>query len=759
MSPVTSEPISKTPRRVRVAVIGCGAVARESLLPVLAGHEGVALGPLVDRDERRARELANAYGVASVLTDMNALSKDVVDAVVLATPPAHHAPGALSLIGKGLHVLVEKPMAITAADARAMVDAAERAKVTISVGLYRRFLPSVQLLRALVERREFGRIVSVDAEEGGPYGWPLATLDGLRRSSGGGGTLIDLGSHVIDLVLFAVRGTPILESYADNERGGIETDCVLRASLDTPHGRVPFRLEMSRTRELRGTVRIVCEHATLELPRASFTDVLVKPPQTATGAPIRYSAAWQGQGDFSGFEAFRLEMDDWITGITQGTEPVLSGRSVVPVVTLIEDAYRVRTPLKEPGDELAPSITSGSRKRVLVTGAGGFLGGRTVELLRDRYGWDAVPLVREPKSAARLARWPYEILLGDVTSPEDMDRAMKGFDAVVHCAVGTHWKPEESRRVTVDGTRIAAEAALKAGVKRFIHISSLFVHKRDGVDRIDERVVLEPGAANDYGLAKLAAEQALAAVASRGLSTIILRPTRIYGPYSRTFTVRPLQALSEGRLAIRGRADIPGNMVYVDNVVTAIQQALNAPDSAKGSAYLITDLEQLTLLDFYDYFARPHGLKLVLVPEPLDEAAAVSKGFVSRLAGGVLGIAKSSEFRGIVRRVLDTDPIGTLPRRLWDRSPRMQEKMLRAFGSDPAVVYRRAAAGGADLLEYYGESALVLSAKAQTELGYVPLAQSEAMARTLVWARYARLLPALEEHAVESRSGVAESPA
>ncbi len=731
--------------RVRVAVVGCGAVARESLLPVLAGHERVALGPLVDRDHARAQQLASAYNVASVVTDMGTLNRDLVDAVVLATPPGHHAAGTLQLLEKGLHVLVEKPMAIAAADARRMVDAAARKQLTLSVGLYRRFLPSVQLLRAMIERQEFGRVLSVDAEEGGPYGWPLATLDGLRRSSGGGGTLIDLGSHVIDLVLFALQGLPRLESYADNELGGIETDCLLRAALSTPWGDVPFRLEMSRTRELRGSLRVECEQATLELPRASFTEVLVhRRRTTAGGPPIRLTASWPGVTSFTGYEAFRREMDDWIDGITTGREPVLSGRSVVPVVALIEDAYAQRTHLVEPGDEVVPpSIhVSSPRKRVLVTGAGGFLGGRTVELLRDHHGWDALPLVREPKSAARLARWPHEILLGDICSRADMDRVMKGMDAVVHCAVGTSWKADETRRVTVEGTRIVAEAALAAGVKRFVHISSLFVHQRQGLDRIDELVPLAPPASDEYGQNKLAAEQALQAVAGRGLSTIVLRPTRIYGPYSRTFTIRPLQALSEGRLAIRGAADIPANMVYVDNVVTAIQQALAAPDTLRGSAYLITDPEQLTLLGFFEYFGRPHGLEVVLIPAPLDQRDPESKGFPSRLAGGVLGIAKSSEFRGFVRRILDTDPIGTVPRRLWDRSPRMQERLLRAFGSDPAVVYRRPSAGGEDLLDYYGERALVIGAKAERELGYVAIPHAVCMARTLAWARYARLLPA-----------------
>src|SRR5947207_15600964 len=111
-----------------------------------------------------------------------------------------------------------------------------------------------------------------------------------------------------------------------------------------------------------------------------------------------------------------------------------------------------------------------------------------------------------------------------------MDRALKGCDAVVHCAVGTSWKPEETRRVTIEGTRLVAEAALAAGVKRFVHISTLFVHQREGVPIIDESVPLAPPRGDSYGQNKLAAEQALASVAAKGLSTVILRPTRNDGP-------------------------------------------------------------------------------------------------------------------------------------------------------------------------------------------------------------------------------------
>src|SRR3970282_312992 len=76
---------------VRIALVGCGAVARANLLPVLAGHERVQISALVDRDGDRARSLADAYQVSGVFTDMDVLTTAVCDAVVLATRPAHHA--------------------------------------------------------------------------------------------------------------------------------------------------------------------------------------------------------------------------------------------------------------------------------------------------------------------------------------------------------------------------------------------------------------------------------------------------------------------------------------------------------------------------------------------------------------------------------------------------------------------------------------------------------------------------------------------
>lgn len=723
---------------------------------MLAGHDRIQVVALVDRDLARARELGASYGITRVHDDVSAVSRSDADGIVLATPPAHHAPATIELTRQGFHVMVEKPMAICGADADAMVRAADAAGVVLSVGLYRRLLPVSRLLRGLLEGEMLGRPLSVDIEEGGEYSWALATLSVLTREGGGGGVLIDIGTHLLDQLFFVLPGGPSLTSYHDNARGGIETDCVVRVAIDSRWGQVPVRVELSRTRQLRGTVRVTCERGTFELVRSDFTTLLVHGDEPAavdavSGAsrPIAITARWGDEGEISGYKAFRTEFDDWLAAIDGKRDPVLSGRSVVPVVALIEQCYRQPGRLEEPWVDgglaalpevrRAPAISTGARPRVLVTGAGGFLGCRTAECLHLGGAWDVRALVRRPASAARLARLPIDIRLGDVTSGDAVAAALQGCDAVVHCAVGTGWPPEAVFKTTVDGTRVVADAALTAGVRRFVHISSMAVHGNRVPPRLDESVALDPGEGLGYSRAKYLAEQAVGDAARRGLPAISLRPARIYGPFSRTFTVRPLQALAEGRLVLSGDAESPSNMVYIDNVVDAIIAALSVPSIDAGDAFLISEPDQLSWHAFYQYFAR-NGTG-PLIRDLVGSAQKETPGFARRFAAGVKEIAFSAEVRGLAKKVLWTDPIGTIPRRWWDESPAFQRRVQRALRIDAAVTYREPAPGPLEMVEFTIDPTLVVFDKASAKLGYrgaVPAEEARALTRR--WAVEARLL-------------------
>jgi predicted dehydrogenase/nucleoside-diphosphate-sugar epimerase len=769
---------------LRVAVVGCGAISRGYHIPVLAGHDGVRLAALVDRDLVRTRELAKAYGVPTVVADVTELPPDAIDAALIATPPFHHAPCCIDLAQRGWHLFVEKPMAITGADAWSMVEAADAAGVVLSVGHFRRLFPSTRLLRSLLEQGYLGQPLRVDAEEGDEYTWNLATLSNLRKDQGGGGVLIDIGSHVLDVILFCFPDRCDILEYRDNSLGAIETDCALRLRLHHEGKPVEARVELSRTRKLRSSIRIHCERGTLELRTGERYRVNILPndvelvdPALGTPREVTMQANWTDEREALGYEAYRMEIDDWLNAIRTGGQPVLSGPSTLRTVELIEGCYGQASKMIEPwvwhgipnttvpaepraeasernGHAAAPAVLGKSERprRILVTGASGFIGCRVAELLHLREGCQVRAMVHNPRSAARLARLPVEMVQADLQSKADMARVVQGCDAIVHCAIGTAYGDRRSIfAVTVGGARNLTEAALAAGVRRLVHLSSIAVHGNDVAGLLDETTPIKPPKGDDYSESKAEAEQVIQRAARAGLPAIMLRPGNVYGPFSRTFSIRPIQYMAQGKLVLQGSADLPSNTVYVDNVVQAILRGLAAPeDIANGQAFTISDGDDLTWGDFYGYFARAMGVDLKTAPAE-EAAGQVKRGawnpvsWVRSWFRGLAQIFSSQEFKSFGRRCLQTDPIGTLPRYLLQRFPVLDRTMRRMLKVETAMVYRRAEDKKPDIMRVRSRPALIKMDRARTVLGYELAApRDRAMALTLEWLRHARLAPAHE---------------
>src|SRR4051794_18661720 len=155
-------------------------------------------------------------------------------------------------------------------------------------------------------------------------------------------------------------------------------------------------------------------------------------------------------------------------------------------------------------------------RRVLVTGASGFVGCRVAEWLRLGRGYDVRAGVHRPENAARLARLDVELTRLDLGDAASLARSGGGGDAVVHCAYGTSGAAKERRVLTGAATGQIAEAARAAGVQRFVHLSSVAVWGfAPGARTLDESVPFAPSE-DPYVGGKQASEAALAQAASRG---------------------------------------------------------------------------------------------------------------------------------------------------------------------------------------------------------------------------------------------------
>jgi predicted dehydrogenase len=189
-------------KALRVAVVGTGHWAADVHIPGLqqAGAEVVAV---CGRREERRREVAERYHIPQQYADWREmLDSSSAEAVSVCTPNDLHAPISVAAANKGLHIACEKPLATTVADARAAWQAAR--EVVTMVGFSHRFVPAAQLLREMIEGDELGRIYHVFAHM--LQGWlvdPTAYAGWrLNRAQSGSGTLADLGSHLLDLVVW-----------------------------------------------------------------------------------------------------------------------------------------------------------------------------------------------------------------------------------------------------------------------------------------------------------------------------------------------------------------------------------------------------------------------------------------------------------------------------------------------------------------------------------------------------------------------------
>jgi nucleoside-diphosphate-sugar epimerase len=371
-------------------------------------------------------------------------------------------------------------------------------------------------------------------------------------------------------------------------------------------------------------------------------------------------------------------------------------------------------------------------KRILITGANGFIGGRLAERLAQEQGARVRGLVRDAKIAqafenretehsSRLTSHvsrptPHEFAIGDVVDPDAMRRAIAGCDAVIHCAAmqTERARLDDYRRVNVDGTLNVLRAARDANVARVIHISTINVHgippPRDanadsplgaihcwgaGRGAINCAPTCAPTCTptrapthvpDFYSISKAEGERAAWQFArENNLALTVIRPGCTYGPRSRAWTLTPLERIRRHRPVLIGSGDGMCNAIYIDNLVDLILLALEN-DDAIGHAFIGTEGRGVTWREFYGaYAAMLGGKRLFGMPRvvalaltlPFELLARVD-GYPPRLARAsvefyshrvVFDIEKSKRLLGYVPRVSFED--GMSKTAAWLRAERI----------------------------------------------------------------------------------------
>lgn len=342
-------------------------------------------------------------------------------------------------------------------------------------------------------------------------------------------------------------------------------------------------------------------------------------------------------------------------------------------------------------------------KSILVTGAGGFIGARVVEVL-EGIGAKPIAGIRRWGTAARVARLAVDIRPCDVLQPDQVLAASAGVSGIVHCAVG----PSE---VTIDGTRNVLQAALTNGVERVVFLSTIDVHSPTSGQLTEDSPCNPSGAA--YGDSKIQAEAVCREFMARGLAVTILRPTIVYGPFSANWTVEFAE-----RLPVRPWP-FPGemcqgtcNLVYIDDLVSAILLSLVRPE-AVGEAFTISGPEQPTWDEYFAALNAALGL-------PSIETQAAARSRFNALVGKPVRATAKTAMRYFEPQIMN----------LYKRS-QIAKKAMKGVES---WIRKTPTTNEFDL---YGKVVLLSSAKAERLLGYTPaFSMADGVALSVEWLRH-----------------------
>ena len=384
---------------------------------------------------------------------------------------------------------------------------------------------------------------------------------------------------------------------------------------------------------------------------------------------------------------------------------------------------------------------------VLITGASGFIGVRLAQCLARDHGEQVRALVHRlgTVGGARLATLSHvEIMHGDVRDAASVDEAARGCRAIVHCAVDVSSPIAVREDVTTRGTANVLRASSTHRVGRIIFLSTAAVHSWIAPGQWDEDAPVR--ASDYYSRSKLQAEALL--LENSDIPVTIIRPTCVYGPFSRTWTVTPVEFLRLGIPLVAEDGAGSANLIYIDNLVDLILAALDRQPGGH-TVYLANDEQPTSWETLYSAYARavdvplrrfrPDASAWGALREELSVSWTNGKLLVPRVAAGiaatlVAGLKDCHRHVPLLQRCDRFLPMDSLRRKVAS-SPRSTLNVGDGGGADTVRPY-----APRELRSFYASRATFSAARARRELGWAPrITAPDAIERTCAWIKAANL--------------------
>lgn len=234
-----------------IALIGCGAAALKYYVPALIKHQKKFKKIyFVDVHLEQAKSIATLFDVYETANDYREIV-DEVDGAIIAVPHQYHYEIAKFFLEHSKHVLCEKPLVEKPNEAEDIIKIAAKNNVHICVNNTRRMFPIFQKIKEIIDSHK-DDLVEIIYVEANKFAWESKTNFYVNPQLGPKGVLLDLGSHVLDLVCWWLEGKPVLTNYEDDSFGGPESFSLINASFD----KVNIRILLNRLVDIGNLIHI-----------------------------------------------------------------------------------------------------------------------------------------------------------------------------------------------------------------------------------------------------------------------------------------------------------------------------------------------------------------------------------------------------------------------------------------------------------------------------------------------------------------------
>lgn len=318
--------------KLRVGIVGCGAVTEIAHLPALTKHPLATIYGIVDKNEKRAKVMAEKFCLSRYFMNYNELFGKV-DIAIIALPNNLHAKPTIDFLERDINVLCEKPMAISTEDCQEMIKAEKKSKAKLMIGHNRRFMSNVILSKNMMDNGILGNIVNYECKVGSVYRWPTQTGFYFKKDEAGGGVLIDMGAHIIDLVIWFFGDVSNVQYKArDVMEKGVEDN--VWVSL-THNNTVRGSIILSRTERLENTILINGDNGWIKIGIFDTTFLEFSSKKAKISSRMGQLCVKTMNND-----PFRDQFTHFASCIRTNHEPLISGIDGMKVVKVVEECYK-----------------------------------------------------------------------------------------------------------------------------------------------------------------------------------------------------------------------------------------------------------------------------------------------------------------------------------------------------------------------------------------------------------------------------------